>query len=204
MADENANPGRYGFKIFHETGVTHWFSSDEQIIVREWMKALMKATIGRDYTSESHDMLTLCRADLIGLFVKEPVMSSVNIPTIPLHVAQAMSPAPRPPSPTARDATQRALRRDNPNQLSSRDARVLMGLTSDNANPNSASPTSGTTNGGYGDSRTTISAGRTSAASDTTVPGRPTRDLSRPETRRRNPSIDNVGVGLDHCWPCSY
>lgn len=40
-----------------------------------------------------------------------------------------MNPAPRPPSPTARDATQKALRRENPDQLSSRDARVLMGLT---------------------------------------------------------------------------
>ena len=59
-------------------------------------------------------------------------MSSCNIPTIPLLVAQAMNPAPRPPSPTARDATQKALRRENPNKLSSRDARVLMGLTSDN------------------------------------------------------------------------
>ena len=39
-----------------------------------------------------------------------------------------MNPAPRPPSPSARDATQKALRRENPNQLSSRDARVLMGL----------------------------------------------------------------------------
>ncbi|KAF5371154.1 hypothetical protein D9758_004250 [Tetrapyrgos nigripes] len=43
-------------------------------------------------------------------------------------VAQAMNPAPRPPSPTAREATQKALRRENPNQLSSRDAHVLMGL----------------------------------------------------------------------------
>jgi hypothetical protein len=58
----------------------------------------------------------------------EPVISSCNIPTIPLVVAQAMNPAPRPPSPSARDATQKALRRENPNQLSSRDARVLMGL----------------------------------------------------------------------------
>jgi len=41
-----------------------------------------------------------------------------------------MNPAPRPPSPTARDATQKALRRENPHQLSSRDARVLMGLPS--------------------------------------------------------------------------
>ena len=44
-----------------------------------------------------------------------------------------MNPAPRPPSPTARDATQKALRRENPNQLSSRDARILMGLPSPEA-----------------------------------------------------------------------
>ncbi|KAJ8455127.1 hypothetical protein ONZ45_g19042 [Pleurotus djamor] len=74
-------------------------------VIREWMKAIMKATIGRDYT--------------------KPVVSSCNIPTIPLTVAQAMNPAPRPPSPTARDATQKALRREDPNKLSGRDALVL-------------------------------------------------------------------------------
>jgi hypothetical protein len=41
-----------------------------------------------------------------------------------------MSPSPRPPSPTARAATQRAHRQENPNQLTSRDARILMGLPS--------------------------------------------------------------------------
>ncbi|KAF5389818.1 hypothetical protein D9757_003678 [Collybiopsis confluens] len=106
--DENVNPGKYGFRIDHENDKTHYFSSEEKSVIRDWMKAIMKATIGRDYT--------------------KPVISSVNIPTIPLMVAQAMNPAPRPPSPTARDATQKALRRENPNQLSSRDARVLMGL----------------------------------------------------------------------------
>ncbi|KAK0443914.1 uncharacterized protein EV420DRAFT_1575367 [Desarmillaria tabescens] len=112
--DENVNPGKYGFRIEHEHDKMHFFSSDEKVIIRDWMKAIMKATIARDYT--------------------QPVISSCNIPTIPLMVAQAMNPAPRPPSPTARDATQKALRRDNPNQLSSRDARVLMGLpSSDNA-----------------------------------------------------------------------
>lgn len=39
-----------------------------------------------------------------------------------------MNPAPRPPSPSAREATQRALRRENTEQLSTRDTRVLMGL----------------------------------------------------------------------------
>lgn len=108
IVDENINPGKYGFRLIHETERTHYFSSDESITVREWMKALMKATIGRDYT--------------------KPVISSCNIPTIPLSVAQTMNPAPRPPSPTQRAATQKALRRENPNQLSSRDARILMGL----------------------------------------------------------------------------
>ncbi|KAL4245817.1 hypothetical protein ABKN59_001635 [Abortiporus biennis] len=106
LADENADPGRYGFRIVHESDKTHYFSSDEHIVIREWMKALMKATITRDYAN--------------------PVVSSSNIPTIPLTVAQAMNPAPRPPSPTARAATQRAHRRENPNQLSSRDAEILL------------------------------------------------------------------------------
>ena len=49
--DENVNPGRYGFRIEHEEEKTHYFSSDEKVIVRDWMKAIMKATIERDYTS---------------------------------------------------------------------------------------------------------------------------------------------------------
>ncbi|KAG8917337.1 polar growth protein, partial [Tulasnella sp. 417] len=108
VADENVHPGRYGFRIVHDTEKPHYFSSVEQTVVREWMKALMKATIGRDYS--------------------RPVVSSCNIPTIPLSIAQTMNPPPRPPSPTARAATQRAMRRENTNQLSSRDALVLMGM----------------------------------------------------------------------------
>lgn len=132
VADENIDPGRYGFRIVHETDKTHFFSSDEQGIVREWMKAIMKATIGRDYSSACHSISAMSRSSLA---FTEPVVSSVNIPTIPLTVAQAMNPAPRPPSPSARAATQKALRRENPNQLSTRDARILMGLpSSDNAN----------------------------------------------------------------------
>ena len=51
MVDENINPGKYGFRIIHAIERTHSFCSDESIIIREWMKALMKATIGRDYSS---------------------------------------------------------------------------------------------------------------------------------------------------------
>ncbi|KAG8684218.1 polar growth protein, partial [Ceratobasidium sp. 394] len=115
IADENANPGRYGFRIVHDTLKPHFFSSEEQVVVREWMKALMKATIARNFS--------------------DPVRSSCNIPTIPLAVAQQMNPAPRPPSPSERAAAQRAARRDNPNQLSSRDARILMGLPEDGPAP---------------------------------------------------------------------
>jgi len=49
--DENIDPGRYGFRIDHDNDKTHYFSSEEKTVVRDWMKAIMKATIGRDYTS---------------------------------------------------------------------------------------------------------------------------------------------------------
>ena len=52
IVDENINPGKYGFRLIHDTEKTHFFSSDEQSTLREWMKALMKATINRDYTSK--------------------------------------------------------------------------------------------------------------------------------------------------------
>jgi hypothetical protein len=52
IADENTNPGKYGFKILHETEKPHYFSSDDGVLVRDWMKALMKATIDRDTSCE--------------------------------------------------------------------------------------------------------------------------------------------------------
>lgn len=118
MADENANPGSYGFRLAASAGgaaggagagagagaKSHSFSSSEQTVVRGWMKALLKATIARDYT--------------------KPITSSCNIPTIPLAEAQAL--APRPPSPATRAAMQRATRRENPNQLTPHDANILV------------------------------------------------------------------------------
>ena len=106
IVDENANPGSYGFRLVGNER-PHYFSSPEQLVIREWMKALIKATIARDYTV--------------------PVTSSCNIPTIPLSEAQAMSP--RPPSPATRDATQRANRRADPNQLTAHDTSVLVGAS---------------------------------------------------------------------------
>jgi hypothetical protein len=106
IVDENANPGNYGFRLVGGDK-PHFFSSPEQQVVREWMKALMKATIARDYSVA--------------------VTSSCNIPTIPLAEAQAMSP--RPPSPASRDAAQRANRRENTNTLTPHDANVLVSLS---------------------------------------------------------------------------
>jgi hypothetical protein len=53
VVDENVNPGKYGFRIVHDNDKTHFFSHDEKMVIREWMKAIMKATINRDYTSTS-------------------------------------------------------------------------------------------------------------------------------------------------------
>ncbi|EPQ26018.1 uncharacterized protein PFL1_06471 [Pseudozyma flocculosa PF-1] len=109
IADENTNPGKYGFKILHETEKPHYFSSEDPILVREWMKGLMKATIGRDHSF--------------------PVISSYNNATMSLKEAQRMNPPPRPPSPTSRARTQRAKARQNTDQLTARDAAILMNLS---------------------------------------------------------------------------
>lgn len=109
IADENTNPGKYGFKILHETEKPHYFSSDDPVLVREWMKGLMKATIGRDPSF--------------------PVISSYNNATISLKEAQSMYPPPRPPSPASRLRTQRAKARENPGELTAKDAAVLMGIS---------------------------------------------------------------------------
>ena len=52
IADENTNPGKYGFMILHETEKPHYLSSEDPVLVREWMKGLMKSTIGRDHSCE--------------------------------------------------------------------------------------------------------------------------------------------------------
>lgn len=51
MADGNANPGEYGFKIVHDNEPSHFFSSEDKMAVREWMKALLKVAISRDISS---------------------------------------------------------------------------------------------------------------------------------------------------------
>ncbi|KZT70289.1 hypothetical protein DAEQUDRAFT_810744 [Daedalea quercina L-15889] len=172
VADENVDPGRYGFRIMHDSDKTRYFSSEEQTIVREWMKALMKATITRDYT------------DL--------VVSSCNIPTIPLAVAQAMNPAPRPPSPSARAATQKAMRPENPNQLTQRDAQVLlMGVTAkDKGSSERTRLDSFFTSDTLSTTSAEPSSDRPAAASK--VPPRPSREM-----RRLNSLAESTASSVD-------
>ncbi|PFH47127.1 hypothetical protein AMATHDRAFT_50532 [Amanita thiersii Skay4041] len=178
--DETVDPGKYGFRIDHEHDKTHYFSSDDKGIIREWMKSIMKATIGRDYT--------------------KPVISSCNIPTIPLTVAQAMNPAPRPPSPSARAATQKAHRSKDLENLGVRDINevsdhatlVLMGLRPQTGNRDSEKvdaifPGKNRSNGlKEGDDE--LSSSQTPRASTiSVVPPRPTREARRHNAR--SPSV---------------
>lgn len=175
--DETVDPGRYGFRIDHDNGTVHYFSSEEKSVIRDWMKAIMKATIGRDYS--------------------KPVVSSCNIPTIPLIVAQAMNPAPRPPSPTARDATQKAMRRENPDQLSSRDARVLMGLSGNEAKEERARLDSF-----FSDEAMAAKQAANQTPKKAAVPPRPSREMRRSNSVRTMTS--NVADGALIDWANSH
>ncbi|KAG0264207.1 polar growth protein [Mortierella polycephala] len=81
IQDENIYAGKYCFKAMHEDYRNFYFYTESESDMKGWLKALMKVTIGRDFTA--------------------PVISSSNIPTIPLHIARQM--APRPPSPSKRN-----------------------------------------------------------------------------------------------------
>ncbi|KAF9201278.1 polar growth protein [Haplosporangium sp. Z 27] len=81
IQDENIYAGKYCFKAVHDELRNFYFYTESESEMKGWLKALMKVTIGRDPSA--------------------PVISSSNIPTIPLHVARKM--APRPPSPSKRN-----------------------------------------------------------------------------------------------------
>ncbi|KAH9473155.1 hypothetical protein MJO28_001017 [Puccinia striiformis f. sp. tritici] len=108
VMDSDVHPGRYGFRIIHDNGTSHLFSADDSKLLRDWMKAMMKATIDRDWIA--------------------PVISSCNIRTIPIREAQKMFPPPRPPSPLSRARVQKARLAAHPEILSNKDAAVLMGF----------------------------------------------------------------------------
>ncbi|KAK3844915.1 MAG: hypothetical protein J3R72DRAFT_365157, partial [Linnemannia gamsii] len=70
IQDENIYAGKYCFKAVHDDLRNFYFYTESENDMKGWLKALMKVTIGRDPTA--------------------PVISSSNIPTIPLHVARQM------------------------------------------------------------------------------------------------------------------
>ncbi|KAI5476458.1 hypothetical protein MNV49_007705 [Pseudohyphozyma bogoriensis] len=137
LADADIHPGQYGFKIVHDVDRAHYFSAAEQVTVRTWMKEIMKATIGRDYSAA--------------------VVSSCNIETMPLAIAQTMTPRPRPPSPASRARVQKEKYAGaNPNTLSPKDAMILMEFSSSPLMGGSTSPSLGaSTNGKSPMSRST-------------------------------------------------
>lgn len=106
VADENTSLGRYGFKIVHESERPHFFSLDDPVVLRNWMKGMMKASIDRDPS--------------------QPVISSYSNPTISLEEARRRKP--RPPSPGSRQRTQREHVRDVKDQLTAKDESVLRAL----------------------------------------------------------------------------
>ncbi|KAI8336561.1 hypothetical protein BC941DRAFT_471102 [Chlamydoabsidia padenii] len=76
MNDETIYAGKFCFKAQHERERTFYFYTDTETSMKAWIKALIKATITRDFAA--------------------PVMSSSTIPTISLDAARRMKP--RPPS----------------------------------------------------------------------------------------------------------
>lgn len=76
VSDDSIMAGKWCFRAQHERERTFYFYCDTEEAMREWVKALMKATILRDYNA--------------------PVLSSSNIHTVTLETARKMRP--RPPS----------------------------------------------------------------------------------------------------------
>ncbi|RCH77638.1 polar growth protein, partial [Rhizopus stolonifer] len=74
--DSSIQTGKYCFKVHHEKERTFYFFTDQEKYMKDWIKALMKSTIERDFST--------------------PVMSSSTIPTISLEAARRTQP--RPPS----------------------------------------------------------------------------------------------------------
>ncbi|ORZ13651.1 hypothetical protein BCR42DRAFT_377969 [Absidia repens] len=99
IVDETIHSNKYCFKAQHEHERTFFFYTDTQDVMKLWLQALMKATIMRDFTC--------------------PVMSSNQVATVPLDVAQRMRP--RPPSvimykapPTGNEPMQRVIEEEEP------------------------------------------------------------------------------------------
>ncbi len=154
------------------------------------MKALMKPSIKRDHMSMFHFLTSTSSDDLTHAYA-EGMGSSADFPVIPLETARAMSP--RPPSPTTAAATQRAVRRENPNQLFTRSATTLTKMQSMSSFHGQKSKTSSpsrarTINSGGLTTKNVLPLSPKSPNAKAKAPVRPPRDARRkdpqPEVRR--------------------
>ncbi|CAG8522025.1 16953_t:CDS:2 [Racocetra fulgida] len=76
-----SDKGKYGFKLVHDTERAHYFAHENLGKIREWMKAIMKATISRDLTSpvfSSSDLSTMSLAEARKLVHKQPKSTNKN------------------------------------------------------------------------------------------------------------------------------
>ncbi|KAI7875819.1 PH-domain-containing protein [Lichtheimia hyalospora FSU 10163] len=76
VTDETIHSGKYCFKLQHDRERTFYFYSDSEKAMKNWLRALIKVTISRNYNT--------------------PVLSSNTIPTVSLDAARRLKP--RPPS----------------------------------------------------------------------------------------------------------
>ncbi|CAG8475009.1 25938_t:CDS:10 [Gigaspora rosea] len=74
IPDENILQGKYGFKLVHDIERPYYFAHENLGKMREWMKAIMKATISRDPTSpvfSSSELNTMSLAEARKLVHKK-------------------------------------------------------------------------------------------------------------------------------------
>jgi hypothetical protein len=55
VPDENINPGKYGFRMLHESGAVHLFSTTDRTAIRGWITALLKLKV--EYSEQSAYLL---------------------------------------------------------------------------------------------------------------------------------------------------
>lgn len=61
LPDSDSSRGNYGFKLTHPTLPSHYFASEDPLIVRKFMKALMKSSIVRDFQGNLPQSCTASR-----------------------------------------------------------------------------------------------------------------------------------------------
>ncbi|CAG8492104.1 5801_t:CDS:10 [Cetraspora pellucida] len=82
IPDENILQGKYGFKLVHDTERAHYFAHENLGKIREWLKAIMKATISRDPKSpvfSSSDLSTMSLTEARKLVHKQSESTNKNL-----------------------------------------------------------------------------------------------------------------------------